>query len=156
MEGYLDLFREMARREKEYSEALQNLGNRIAHPTLRAIFIAIANDSLKHSKLYEAIVELLSNPQPILSETELEAIFKEIERHIETEVRMIEVAKKALQESDDARVKLVLSAILSDEVEHHKVLVDIRDNLAKKEAVTEEDIWDLIWRNSPWHGTPGG
>jgi len=25
-----------------------------------------------------------------------------------------------------------------------------------KETYTEEEIWDAVWRDSPWHGAPGG
>jgi hypothetical protein len=52
-------------------------------------------------------------------------------------------------------VKLILGAIYSDEVEHHKVLVSVKERLAKAEVLTEQDFWDMVWRDSPWHGTPG-
>jgi hypothetical protein len=73
----------MVEKEKIYVEALMRLGEKIKHPVLRSIFIAIANDSLKHSKLYEALAELLTSPQPALSQDEFKAISKAIDKHIE-------------------------------------------------------------------------
>lgn len=153
---YLDKFREMVEKEKVYAEALIRLGEKIKHPVLRSIFIAIANDSLKHSKLYEALVEFLTSPQPALSQEEFEVISKEIDKHIETEAEMVKLVGELLQSIDDSRVKLILGAIYSDEIEHHKVLVSVKERLAKAEVLTEQDFWDMIWRDSPWHGTPGG
>lgn len=149
-------FKKMAEKEMDYAKALSSLGDRIKHPVLRAILTGISNDSIKHSLLYKAIVDLLSIPQPVISEEEFKEIVKEIESHIETEAKMIEFVKNMLKNIDDARLKLLLSAIYDDEVEHHKLLVDLRDNFAKLEIITEKDIWEAIWRDSPWHGTPGG
>ncbi|MDK6028077.1 ferritin-like domain-containing protein [Ignisphaera sp. 4213-co] len=153
---YLELFVKMIDIEKSYAEALSELGNKINHPVLRSIFIAVANDSIKHSQLYKSITELLTSPQPVISDSELEIISKEIEKHIETEAQMIKIVGEALQHTNDPRLKLILAAIYEDEVKHHKILIDIRENIAKKEVISEEDIWELIWRDSPWHGTPGG
>jgi rubrerythrin len=153
---YLNVFKEMIDREKVYAKALAELSRKIEHPVLQSIFVGIANDSLKHSQLYEALVKLLTSPQPVLSQEELELLSKEVDKHIETEALMVKLVGELLKEVEDPRLKLVLSTIYNDEVEHHNVLVSVRDNLAKREAVTEEDIWDAIWRDSPWHGTPGG
>jgi rubrerythrin len=151
-----DIFKEMVEKEKVYAEALIELSEKIHHPVLRSILAGIANDSLKHSRFYEALVELVSSVQSVLSQEELRLISKEIDKHIETEVRMVKLVSEMLRKVDDPRVKLVLSAIYSDEIEHHKLLIDVKENLAKAETLSEEDIWNVIWRNSPWHGTPGG
>jgi len=50
----------------------------------------------------------------------------------------------------------VLEAIYSDELEHHKLLVSIKRNIAEKEKFGEEELWDMVWKESPWHGAPGG
>lgn len=47
-------------------------------------------------------------------------------------------------------------AIYDDEQKHHKLLLDIKDKIAKRETLTEDVLWDLIWKDSPWHGAPGG
>jgi len=53
------------------------------------------------------------------------------------------------------RIKLSLSAIYEDGNKHHKLL-NVRDKLAKAEAFEEPDLWDAVWKDSPWYGAPGG
>jgi hypothetical protein len=53
-------------------------------------------------------------------------------------------------------VKLLISAIADDESRHHKLLLDIKEKIAKPETLTEDILWEMIWKDSPWHGTPGG
>jgi len=99
----------------------------------------------------------LSETQPFISEEELEIIKKGIRKHIEIEAEMIEFTRKLVKETTDPWQKMILAAIYEDEVKHHKVLVDdIEKNVAEAETFTEEQLWDAVWRDSPWHGSPGG
>ena len=97
----------------------------------------------------------MSETQPFISEEELE-IKKGIRKHIEREAEMIEFTRKLVKETTDPRQKMILAAIYEDEVKHHKVLIDIEKNMAEAETFTEEQLWDAVWRDSPWHGSPGG
>jgi hypothetical protein len=36
------------------------------------------------------------------------------------------------------------------------LLKRILDFIVRAEAVTYEDEWDMIWRDVPFHGSPGG
>jgi len=142
--------------EYSYSKELKAIAEKIKHPTLSAILLAIARDSEKHGDLYKAILKLTKDVQPMLSQEELSLIRKEIDRHIETENRMIESSKKLLDRMDDPRIKILLEIVYEDEVKHHRALINIRDRIAKVETIEEEDIWMEIWKHSPWHGGPGG
>ncbi len=142
--------------EYSYSKKLKAIAEKIKHPTLSTILLAIARDSEKHGDLYKAILKLMKDIQPMLSQEELLLIRKEIDRHIETESRMIESSKKLLERMDDPRIKILLEIVYEDEVKHHKALINIRDRIAKVETIEEEDIWTEIWKHSPWHGGPGG
>ena len=53
-------------------------------------------------------------------------------------------------------VKQVLQYILDDERRHHELLKKIHELIIEKETLTEQDIWDLAWKDVPWHGGPGG
>ncbi len=150
------LAHEMAIQEKKYAEELRKLAEKIKHPVLEALIKGIASDSEKHSIFYSAVEELLSRVQPLLTEEELEEIKKGIRKHIEMEAKMVEFTRKMAQETDDPRLKLVFSAIHEDELKHHKLLLDIEKKIAELETFTEEDLWDAIWKDSPWHGSPGG
>lgn len=156
VEQYAKLFVDLADMEEEYAENLKVLADRVRHPVIRALLLGIANDSKKHSMVYKAIVELITRYQPTISQEEFERLAEEISKHIETEAKMIEMTKGLMEQFKDPRVKLLLAAIHDDELEHHKVLTSIRDRIASEYMVSEEDVWNTIWRDSPWHGTPGG
>lgn len=106
--------------------------------------------------MYKAAVDLLTTTQPLLSGEEVREIADKTSKHIHAESMMIEEAKKLLDQVTGPRVTILLSAIHSDEITHHGVLVSIEKNIAKKEVYTEEEFWSQVWRDSPWHGTPGG
>jgi len=150
----LSLVERLVEEEKRYAEDLKSVASKIKHPVLRALLEGIAMDSLKHSQYYKAIAEYLKGT-PFLSEEELRMISEVIERHIEEESHGIKEAAEMLEKASDPRLKLLFAAILEDEKRHHALLVDIRDKIAKHETVTEDDLWDAIWRDSPFHGTPG-
>ncbi len=147
---------EMVEEEKKYAEELEKLSQSFKHPMLQGLIKGISLDSRKHSILYAAMASLLKETQPGLTEEELEIIRKGIEKHIEMEAEMVRLTGQWAEETDDPRLKLLLKAIHEDEIKHHKILVDIKDKLAKEETITEEDIWDAVWKDSPWHGSPGG
>ena len=45
---------------------------------------------------------------------------------------------------------------MKDEIAHHKLLVDLHKSLISPQTLTEEDLWGMLWEDSPWHGSPGG
>lgn len=142
--------------EQRYSEELRELANKLNHPVLKALFYSIAKDSEKHSYMYRSLAELFMKTQPFISVDELKMISSVIKRHIETEAKMLEEARRLLSQTSDPRVKLVVSAIADDEARHHALLLSIEKRIAEEETLTEQVVWDMIWRDSPWHGTPGG
>ncbi|MEM1525879.1 MAG: ferritin-like domain-containing protein [Ignisphaera sp.] len=155
-EQFTKVFTDLVDMEKSYADKLRILANRIKHPVMKVLLLGIANDSEKHAQLYVAIVELLTKYQPTLSQEEFKALSEEITKHIETEMKMMEVTRELLTKLNDPRVKLLIASIHEDEVKHHKLLISIRDNVSREYVVSEEDMWNAIWRDSPWHGTPGG
>ena len=156
MELDLDKIVKMIEEEKRYADELERLSESFKHPVLQGLIKGISLDSRKHSILYAAIADLLKQTQPGLTEDELEIIKKGIEKHIELEAEMVRLTGEWSEKVDDPRLKLLLKAIHEDEVKHHKILVDIKEKLAKEETITEADIWNAIWKDSPWHGGPGG
>jgi len=88
VKNYLNVFKEMVEKEKLYAKALTELSKKIEHPVLQSIFVGIASDSLKHSQLYEGLVKLLTSPQPVLSQKELELISREIEEKLISILRL--------------------------------------------------------------------
>lgn len=144
--------------ERKYASELRELARSITYVVpLSAVIEALATDSEKHAQLYEALIKIATgSPQPRLIEEDLKLIQNVIDRHIETEMKMIEETKKLLSSIEDSKMKLLIAAIYYDEIKHHKVLTDVKDKLSKIRALTEEQFWEAVWRDSPWHGAPGG
>jgi rubrerythrin len=72
------------------------------------------------------------------------------------EAELIKKISQILPSVEDAKVKLLLSAILADEKRHHELLKMVLEILVRGETITEEDWWELLWKNVPFHGAPGG
>ncbi|MBS7660286.1 ferritin-like domain-containing protein, partial [Candidatus Bathyarchaeota archaeon] len=78
------------------------------------------------------------------------------ERHIQLEANLINRINEVLPSVEDRKVKLLLEAILADEKRHHELLVRVLEILIRGETITEDEWWDILWRNAPFHGAPGG
>lgn len=154
--SYAEQFLRLAELEKRYASELIELANSIKHPVLSALFYSVAKDSEKHALMYESLVRLMKHEEPFISEEDFKAISTVIHKHIETEMKMLEESAKLLSEIGDPRAKLILAAIMDDEARHHKLLLSIKKNIAEESTLTEEIFWNMVWRDSPWHGAPGG
>ena len=147
---------DMVEKEREYANKLRSLAEKVQHPLLRTLLLGIANDSEKHSKFYEGIIRLIEGRYPLVQEEGLEELKAGIDEHINLEAEMVRLTEKWANEADDPKLRLLLTAVHEDEVRHHKLLLDIRKNIAEASALSEEELCEAIWRDSPWHGTPGG
>jgi len=63
---------------------------------------------------------------------------------------------EALPSIKNEKVKLLLETVLNDEKRHHSLLVEVLNTLVKGETITEDEWFDVIWKNVPFHGSPGG
>mgnify|MGYP006269318699 CR=1 FL=1 len=79
-----------------------------------------------------------------------------MEEHIRIEEELIERIGKVVPSVKNKKVKLLLNAILLDEKRHHELLKKVLEILVRGETITEEDWWDVLWKNVPFHGAPGG
>jgi rubrerythrin len=79
-----------------------------------------------------------------------------VEKHIRIEAELIKKISDVLPEVENNKEKLLLTAILADEKRHHELLKQVLEILVRGETITEEDWWDILWKNVPFHGAPGG
>ena len=134
------------------SKSVEGLNNLIVKEILRSI----AYDSQKHAGLYTAILSLLKKEGKALDDQEYDRIKSVIKKHIEVENRMVQEAKRLLEVEQDRRIKHLMMMIYDDEVKHHNLMKSLLEAVIRKEAILEEDIWDMIWRDVPGHGAPPG
>lgn len=79
-----------------------------------------------------------------------------MEKHIRIEAELIKKIIAILPKVENNKVRLLLTAILADEKRHHALLKQVLEILVRGETITEEEWWDIIWKNVPFHGAPGG
>jgi fructose-1,6-bisphosphatase/sedoheptulose 1,7-bisphosphatase-like protein len=79
-----------------------------------------------------------------------------VEKHIHLEEELIEKISRTTPNIENKKVQLLLNAILLDEKRHHKLLKEVLEILVRGETITDEDWWDVLWKNVPFHGAPGG
>ncbi|MEM2281159.1 MAG: hypothetical protein QXZ68_04130 [Candidatus Bathyarchaeia archaeon] len=134
------------------NEALKSIGN----PSVRGVLKGISLDSLKHAEMYDAALKLLTTTQQALAQEHLDKQRALVEKHIRVEAELIKKISDILPTVENEKVKLVLNAILADERRHHELLKAVLEIIVRGETITEEDWWEILWKNVPFHGAPGG
>jgi len=135
-------------------------GNRsvkgVKNVLVRELIRGIALDSMKHANMLEAMIALISGAKIFLTEEESERIGAQIKRHIELEKQAIETYSTLLEHITDERTRLLVDYILKDERRHHELLRKIDRIIVEAETLREEDLWEMVWKYSVFHGAPGG
>ncbi|MDH5481847.1 MAG: hypothetical protein OEY22_03055 [Candidatus Bathyarchaeota archaeon] len=142
--------------ENEIVDSLNNALVDIKNPPVKGVLKGISLDSIKHAEMYAAATELLTGVSRALSQENLDKQKAQVEKHIRLEAELIQKISKVLPTVENEKVKLLLNAILEDEKRHHQLLKMVLDIIVRGETITEEDWWELLWKNVPFHGAPGG
>ena len=142
--------------ENEIVDSLNNGLVEVKNPPVKGVLKGISLDSVKHAEMYAAAIELLTSVSQALSQEHLDKQRALVEKHIRMEAELIEKISKVLPTVENEKVKLLLNAILADEKRHHELLKIVLEIIVRGETITEEDWWELLWKNVPFHGAPGG
>ncbi len=142
--------------ENEIVKSLNTALTEIENPVVKGVLKGISLDSVKHMELYSSAVKLLTSISQALTQEQLDKQRELVEKHILIEVELIEKISQMIPKIENEKVKLLLNAILSDEKRHHTLLKKVLETIVRGETITEEDWWDILWRNVPFHGAPGG
>ena len=142
--------------ENEIVNSVNGVLGEIGNPAVKGVLEGISLDSLKHAKMYGAAISLLTHILPALTQESLDKQRELVGKHVRMEAELIEKISKVLPSIENNNVKLLLSAILLDEKRHHQLLKEVLDILVQGETITEEDWWEVLWKNVPFHGAPGG
>jgi hypothetical protein len=142
--------------ENEIVDSLNNALVEVKNPPVRGVLKGISLDSVKHAEMYAAATELLTSVAQALTQEQLDKQKALVEKHIRMEAELIKKIGKVLPTVENEKVKLLLNAILADEKRHHELLKMVLEILVHGETITEADWWDLLWKNVPFHGAPGG
>ncbi len=136
---------------KSVSKALKTIKN----PVVETVLKGISYDSSKHAEIYRSAAEIIS-VAPALTEKEFTNLKEVVAWHIKNEERLMGRLREAIDKTKNSRVKFLLESIFADEKRHHDLLNMVMDIIVKGETITDSDWWDIIWKNAPFHGAPGG
>jgi rubrerythrin len=152
----VNFMKEQIKVENEIVDSLNNALVEVKNPPVRGVLKGISLDSVKHAEMYAAATELLTSVSQALTQEHLDKQKALVEKHIRLEAELIKKISNALPSVENEKVRLLLNAILSDEKRHHALLKMVLEILVHGETITEADWWDLLWKNVPFHGAPGG
>lgn len=152
----INFLKEQIKIENRIVDSLNSSLGDIGNPAVKGVLQGISLDSLKHAEMYASAVGLLTSVQPALAQKQLDKQRELVEKHIRLEAELIGKISERLPSIEDKKVKLLLNAILMDEKRHHELLKKVLEILVRGETITEEDWWDVLWKNVPFHGAPGG
>jgi rubrerythrin len=152
----MKFLREQITIENTIVDSLNNSLGEITNQAVRGVLKGISLDSVKHAEMYTAAVKLLTHVTPPLTQENLDTQIELVKNHIRLEAELIQKIGKILPNVENDKVSLLLNAILTDEKRHHALLTEVLQILVQGETITEEDWWNLIWKNVPFHGSPGG
>lgn len=148
--------KEQIKTENKIVKSLNNALKRIENPAVNGVLKGISLDSVKHANMYAAAIELLTTVSQALKQEQLDEQIKLVKEHIRIEAEIIERMSEIIPSVENEKVTLLLKAILSDEKRHHELLKQVLEILVRGETITEEDWWEILWKNVPFHGAPGG
>jgi hypothetical protein len=145
---------EMAKMEEKHAVGLEKDVFGLGNVVVKGLVMSVAHDSQKHASLYRTIASLLKKESLTIVEREAVEFEASLKKHIEVEVKMLEEVEKLLKDEKDDRVKLLLSEVYADEQRHHTFMKNLLEAVIKRGTISDEGIWNLVWRDVESHGAP--
>jgi len=155
-DNLVNFLKEQIKIENKIVDSLNISLVEIGNPAVKGVLRGISLDSVKHAEMYASAINLLTSVPQALSQEHLDKQRELVEKHIRLEAELINKISKIIPSIENEKVKLLLNAILADEKRHHELLKSVLEILVRGETITEEDWWDVLWKNVPFHGAPGG
>lgn len=125
-------------------------------PLIKELISGIALDSKKHANMLQGLKDLMASRTPFIGVEERNTLTEDIKDHIQLESKAIEEYTKLLDQTDKREMKLILSYLIEDEKRHHQLLKRIEKWIIEAQTYTEEEWWDIMWKDALFHGSPMG
>ncbi len=138
--------------EEKYAVELDREYRGYGNEVVRELIQSVMVDSRKHAGLYKAAAYIVEGRSLSITDVEYEELEKRLRLHVEKEQEMLDAAKQLLEEVEDERVQKLLIKIYEDELMHHPFMESFLETVLKRETITEEDIWNMLFRDLPTHG----
>lgn len=152
----VDFYQKQVELEKKIVEKATDSVKNVNNILIRELIQGIAMDSKKHSSMLNALIAMHTKSTPLIKEDITDELEKNLLEHIALEKQAIETYKELLNRDFKESERIIIEAILKDELRHHTLLKKIHKMIVEKETLTEQDLWDWVWKDSLFHGSPGG
>ncbi len=146
--------KKMAELEEKYAIKLDKDFRGWGNPAVDSLIETIALDSKKHAILYRTAAYLVEGKSLAVIDIEYEALEKSLKTHIATEEKMIKTVKELASKTENEGAKKMLMEIYHDELRHHPFMKNLLELVLKRQTITEEDVFNLVFRDLPTHGAP--
>jgi rubrerythrin len=151
----ITFFREQAEQEEEIVRSINKAVQKLTNPVVVSVLKGMSLDSIKHADMYKA-AESVVKVAPALSEDELDHLNEVVSWHIDNEEKVMKKVDAFIKKVEDNKIRFLLESIQADEKRHHELLKTIMDVIGRGETITKDEWWEIMWRNVPFHGSPGG
>jgi len=138
--------------EEKYAVELDQEYRGYGDEVVRELIKSVMVDSRKHVGLCKTAAYVVEGRGLSITDVECEELENRLRLHIEKEQEMLDAARQLMEEVKDERVQKLLIMIYEDELMHHPFLESFLETILKRETITEEDIWDMLFRDLPTHG----
>jgi succinate dehydrogenase flavin-adding protein (antitoxin of CptAB toxin-antitoxin module) len=95
------------------------------NPLVQIVMEVIRQDSVMHRRVQQLIIDSFDKYEISMSKEELDEFWHLIEEHDEMEHKVINLAKEAMQESENEFANYLLEYLLHDEEKHDKLLANL-------------------------------
>jgi rubrerythrin len=148
-------FRQQAEQEEKIVRSINKAIQKLTNPVVVSVLKGMSLDSIKHADMYKA-AESVVRVAPALSEAELDHLNEVVSWHVDNEEKVMKKVDAFIKKVKDTKIKFLLESIQADEKRHHELLKTIMNVIGRGETITQDEWWEIMWRNVPFHGSPGG
>ncbi len=152
----VDFYQKQVELENKIVEKATDSVKNVKNILIRELILGIAMDSKKHFSMLNALIAMHTKSTPLIEEDLTDELEKNLQEHIALEQQAIDTYQQLSKEEFGESEKIIIKAILNDELRHHSLLKKIHKMIVEKETLTEQDLWDWVWKDSLFHGSPGG
>lgn len=141
MSETITLLREQKALELKHVEKIRPTAQSIRHPLASALLETIAQDSLKHAALCQALIDIEAGATPATLDTDMATaleLHQSIKQHARAEEEMIRRLEKLQTRATDDRVRVLLGHMLQDERRHHSILQRLSNLIDRDTAAYDE------------------
>jgi len=134
--------------EDETAARLTPLYNSTKNTIIRLFVHRIILDTMKHSDLYQALIDL--NDGVLVADVDKRRMSSELETHIREEAVMLKRAVEIGELIKDEKSRAMIEHIVDDEKRHHRILAELLEIIKIVEGMRKEDWLEFYYDRAEW------